>query len=815
MSTPTRQRSLRERIQSASRGIGISWQGKKSKSYHSKESLAEAQSSDGEQASKNEEQNQASAVESSSPSRIPDAATTAEEGASSLEKKPLGRSLTQPQGTEQYTVEASDTLAGIAARFDTTPSELAKLNRLSARMVFPGQLLFVPEKRNRGTEVEETQESSDSLLPPQGGQEERRPSVTDALRIPYRRASERAHRFLKVKARHFTDGQGVVSGVLIITPNAVMFDPNVSDPLVIEHGIESYGVIAPLDMLMRAAIYFDIAHMKVQHAAQDAEPRPKVDIYYGKMIDDQSLNEEEKDSAPPLQVKAPSIEVDTVVEKIKVPETTSCVEKEKPSETVSKPKPPEPAAVSEPSTPAPLNSSTPEKKPSTEDATPKSATGAAPGDSVDSFDEEVSDAFAATEAQASGQEAPSESRRERMLKRLSYPMESITSFSRILTSSPKSFVDFSGSLFSGGRGSEEEEIKEQEEDQQQQEAAADTGVGYQNLVEEKPEIFEALDKLLSKQKEEVEGPPLYLCLRMGIPKERKPHPSPVLSYGKKRARSEYWFSILRSRVEDLYNFLQQWIPHLYGDVDDVDPDEAGFIPIDDSLPDEEEEEEEEAEEDQGEEKEAPRSFLKLVEEHFGFKSISPGDWEVLSLGEMEKINYSELELPLPDLLSPSEILQEEHIKELYTLLPARAVGYPWTRIFSTSFDGFLLKTLYRKMAEFDCPVIIVMQDYENATFGALLSEPLKQSDTFYGTGETFLFTFHPSFKVFKWTGSNDMFIKGSKESFSIGASEGHFGLWIDADLERGHSSECQTFNNDILASSTDFVIKTLEAWGFV
>ncbi|GFQ94576.1 nuclear receptor coactivator 7 [Trichonephila clavata] len=141
MSTPTRQRSLRERIQSASRGIGISWQGKKSKSYHSKESLAEAQSSDGEQASKNEEQNQASAVESSSPSRIPDAATTAEEGASSLEKKPLGRSLTQPQGTEQYTVEASDTLAGIAARFDTTPSELAKLNRLSARMVFPGQVL--------------------------------------------------------------------------------------------------------------------------------------------------------------------------------------------------------------------------------------------------------------------------------------------------------------------------------------------------------------------------------------------------------------------------------------------------------------------------------------------------------------------------------------------------------------------------------------------------------------------------------------------------------------------------------------------------
>ncbi|GIY46292.1 oxidation resistance protein 1 [Caerostris extrusa] len=189
--------------------------------------------------------------------------------------------------------------------------------------------------------------------------------------------------------------------------------------------------------------------------------------------------------------------------------------------------------------------------------------------------------------------------------------------------------------------------------------------------------------------------------------------------------------------------------------------------------------------------------------------------EVLSLGEMEKINYSELELPLPDLLSPSEMLQEEHIKELYTLLPARAVGFPWTRIYSTSTDGFLLKSLYRKMRDFDCPVIIVMQDTENAIFGAMLSEPLRQSDGFYGTGETFLFTFHPSFKLFKWSGANNFFINGRYDGFSIGVSEGHFGLWIDSDLYRGTSEQCQTFNNDTLASSRDFHIKTLEAWGFV
>lgn len=45
-----------------------------------------------------------------------------------------------------------------------------------------------------------------------------------------------------------------------------MFDPNVSDPLVIERGPESYGVIAPMDYVVNAAIYYDIAHMRVANA---------------------------------------------------------------------------------------------------------------------------------------------------------------------------------------------------------------------------------------------------------------------------------------------------------------------------------------------------------------------------------------------------------------------------------------------------------------------------------------------------------------------------------------------------------------------
>ena len=62
--------------------------------------------------------------------------------------------------------------------------------------------------------------------------------------------------------------QGVVGGVLLVTPNAVMFDPNVSDPLVLEQGPDMYGMIAPMETIISAAMYHDIAAMKVKSAPQ-------------------------------------------------------------------------------------------------------------------------------------------------------------------------------------------------------------------------------------------------------------------------------------------------------------------------------------------------------------------------------------------------------------------------------------------------------------------------------------------------------------------------------------------------------------------
>uniref|UniRef100_A0A182JNM8 LysM domain-containing protein n=1 Tax=Anopheles christyi TaxID=43041 RepID=A0A182JNM8_9DIPT len=230
--------------------------------------------------------------------------------------------------TITYTVKDRDTLTSVAARFDTTPSELTQLNRLASSFIYSGQQLLVPDKNAKtsadGESDASTERSSNSPIDGRrkGSQEDLSQDEKDLLEGLRPGSPKPGHiervaspntqsggggagggggggggttgsatggddddpvtiqRFLKINVRHITDGQGVVGGVLLVTPNAVMFDPNVSDPLVIEHGPESYGVIAPMEFIVNAAIFNDIAHMRVQGAAGGNETAEKAEIYH-------------------------------------------------------------------------------------------------------------------------------------------------------------------------------------------------------------------------------------------------------------------------------------------------------------------------------------------------------------------------------------------------------------------------------------------------------------------------------------------------------------------------------------------------------
>lgn len=48
--------------------------------------------------------------------------------------------------TTPYVVLNRDTLTSIAAKFETTPTELTHLNKLNSSFIYPGQTLQVPDK---------------------------------------------------------------------------------------------------------------------------------------------------------------------------------------------------------------------------------------------------------------------------------------------------------------------------------------------------------------------------------------------------------------------------------------------------------------------------------------------------------------------------------------------------------------------------------------------------------------------------------------------------------------------------------------------
>merc|ERR1712013_587135 len=112
---------------------------------------------------------------------------------------------------KDHIVSDRETLTSIAAMYDVTPSELAQKNKLGmSRLVFPGQVLRIP--------------------PP--------PPPTPPPPDPVAELEIVEYQFIKLRVRHITSGRGVVSGSVLFTPNAVIFDPDPKDPLVDEMGFE-------------------------------------------------------------------------------------------------------------------------------------------------------------------------------------------------------------------------------------------------------------------------------------------------------------------------------------------------------------------------------------------------------------------------------------------------------------------------------------------------------------------------------------------------------------------------------------------------
>ncbi|EOA97052.1 Oxidation resistance protein 1, partial [Anas platyrhynchos] len=195
-------------------------------------------------------------------------------------------SFQKPKGTIEYSVESRDTLNSIALKFDTTPNELVQLNKLFARAVVPGQILYVPDPDYISSVDSSPSLSPISPLSPTSSEaefdkatinvdgvqrKESAASPAHACVRPTRVVSSTSEeeeafteKFLKINCKYITNGKGTVNGVLLVTPNNIMFDPHKMDPLVQENGCEEYGIMCPMEEVMSAALYKEIVDSKIK-----------------------------------------------------------------------------------------------------------------------------------------------------------------------------------------------------------------------------------------------------------------------------------------------------------------------------------------------------------------------------------------------------------------------------------------------------------------------------------------------------------------------------------------------------------------------
>ncbi|XP_011912726.1 PREDICTED: oxidation resistance protein 1 isoform X5 [Cercocebus atys] len=765
-----------------------------------------------------------------------------------LDKKDGRRmSFQKPKGTIEYTVESRDSLNSIALKFDTTPNELVQLNKLFSRAVVTGQVLYVPDP-----EYVSSVESSPSLSPisplsptsseaefdkttnPDVHPKETTPSSTFTDIRPARVVSSTSEeeeafteKFLKINCKYITSGKGTVSGVLLVTPNNIMFDPHKTDPLVQENGCEEYGIMCPMEEVMSAAMYKEILDSKIKESLPiEIDQLSGRDFCHSKKMTGSNTEEIDsriRDAGNDSASTAPRSTEESLSEDVFTESELSPIREELVSSD---------ELQQDKSSGASSESVQTVNQTEVESLTVKSESTGTPGHSrsdTEHSTNEVGTLCHKTDLNNLEMAIKEGDQIADNFQGISGPKEDSTN---IKGNSDQDFFLRENSLHQEESKKENMPCGETAEFKQKQTVKGKQGKEQnrdsETEVEELRKLWKTHTMQQTKQQREniqqvsqkeakhkitsadghIESSALlkekrrhrlhkFLCLRVGKPMRKtfvSQASATMQQYAQRDKKHEYWFAVPQERTDHLYAFFIQWSPEIYAEDTGEYAREPGFIVV-------KKIEESETIEDSSNQA-AAREWEITTREDINSKEVAPVK------ADLESESFR------PNLSDPSELLLPDQIEKLTKHLPPRTIGYPWTLVYGTGKHGTSLKTLYRTMTGLDTPVLMVIKDSDGQVFGALASEPFKVSDGFYGTGETFVFTFCPEFEVFKWTGDNMFFIKGDMDSLAFGGGGGEFALWLDGDLYHGRSHSCKTFGNRTLSKKEDFFIQDIEIWAF-
>mmetsp|Transcript_92424 Transcript_92424/g.211587 ORF Transcript_92424/g.211587 Transcript_92424/m.211587 type:complete len:516 (-) Transcript_92424:50-1597(-) len=193
-------------------------------------------------------------------------------------------------------------------------------------------------------------------------------------------------------------------------------------------------------------------------------------------------------------------------------------------------------------------------------------------------------------------------------------------------------------------------------------------------------------------------------------------------------------------------------------------------------------------------------------------------------------DFARTQIRFPANHSDALLLSVDFAAELLWHLPISLRFQRWECVYAPRLHGVSLQTLYRHFESRDSPSVMLIHDTDDHVMGCFASEGWKNAGKYYGTGESFVFSFGQvplrmtvdglrpkealSCQAFSWTSRNSFFMFSDDTVLAIGGG-GHYALTVDCDFLRGTSAPCSTFESPCLSSKSEFVVKTIEFWGFV
>ncbi|XP_072950834.1 uncharacterized protein [Typha angustifolia] len=170
--------------------------------------------------------------------------------------------------------------------------------------------------------------------------------------------------------------------------------------------------------------------------------------------------------------------------------------------------------------------------------------------------------------------------------------------------------------------------------------------------------------------------------------------------------------------------------------------------------------------------------------------------------------------------SDLQILRKEYAWHIGGALSQHEVR-EWKLLYHSALNGLSFNTFFGNISSDDGATVLIIKDTEGFIYGGYASQQWERHNDFYGDMRSFLFQLCPKASIFRPTGANNN-LQWYAMNFSsanipngigFGGQPNHFGLFLSANFDQGHTFSCTTFNSPCLSKSYKIRPEVIECWG--